>query len=151
MGATSQLWKPSVAAGVTGLYEGLVGRWATGALEVLACFVGLIACLESGLEVLTVAFLESVDFEVFTLDSVGLDGTTLTEFSLGLDRLALDVATLGLGGVFFVMGSCGFFGTGPWSDKVDTGFVLEGLMLVVAGIVGFFLLSNPEIVFLGLP
>lgn len=35
----------------------------------------------------------------------------------------------------------------PWSDKAESGFVLEGLVLVVAEMVGFFL-SVPEVVFL---
>lgn len=140
-----------MAGGVTVLYEGLVGRGVIGALEVLACLVGLATCLKSGLEVLTVTFLEIVDFEELTLDTVGLDGTTLTEFVLGLGRVALAVVTLGLGGVFLAGAGCGFFGIAPWSDKGLRGFVLEGLMLVVAGVVGFFLLSVPVIVFLGLP
>lgn len=146
MGGTSQLWKPSVAGGVTGLYKGLVGRGVTGALEVLACFVGLMTCLETGLEVLAVVVLEIVDFEGLTLDIVGLEGTTLTEFVLGLDGVALDGVTLGLGDVFLV--GCGFFGTTPWSDKAVSDFVLVSLVLVVAGVVGFFLLSVPVIVFL---
>lgn len=147
MGGTSQLWKPSVAGGVTGLYEGLVGRGVTGALEVLVCFVGLMTCLKTeALEVLAVVVLEVVDFEGLTLDNVGLEGTALPELVLGLDGVALDGVTLGLGDVFLV--GCGFFGTTPWSDKAASDFVLVGLVLVVAGVVGFFLLSVPVIVFL---
>lgn len=127
------------------LYEGLVGGRVTGALVVLICFVGLVTCLETGLEVLAV--LEIVDFEGLTLDIVGLEGTTLTEFVLGLDGVALDVITLGLGDVFLAVVGCGFFGTASWSDKAS-GFVLDGLVLVVAGIVGFFLLSVFATVFL---
>lgn len=115
---------------------------------VLACFVGLMTCLETGLEVLAVAVLEIVDFEGLTLDIVGLDGRILTEFALGLDGVALDGVTLGLGDVFLAVVCGGFFGTAPWSDEAESGFVLEGLVLVVAGIVGFFLLSVPVIVFL---
>lgn len=118
-------------------------------MVVLACFVGLMTCLESGLAVLADEVLDIVDFEGLTLDIVGLEGTTLTEFTLGLGRVAFDVAILGLGDVFLAVVGCGFFGTAPWS-KAESGFVLEGLVLVVAGIVGFFLLSDPAIVFLGL-
>lgn len=84
------------------------------------------------------------------MDIVGLEGTTLTEFALDLDRVALDVVTFGLGDVFLAVVGCGFFGTALWSDKAESGFVLEGLVLEVAEIVGFFLLSDPAIVFLGL-
>lgn len=149
MGGTSQLWKPSVAGGVTGLYEGLVGRRVSGALVVLDCFVGLMTCLETGLEVLAVEVLEIDDFEGLTLDIVGLEGTTLTGFTLGLDGVALDGVTLGLGDVFLAVVGCGF-GTAPWSDKAESSFILEGLVLVVAGVVCFFLLSVPAIVFLEL-
>lgn len=131
------------------LYEGLVGSGVTGALVVLACFVGL-TCLETGLEVLAVVVLETVDFEGLTLDIDGLEGTTLTEFALGLDGMALDVVTLGLGEVFLAVVGCGFFGTASWSDKAESGFVLEVLVLVVAAIVVFFLLSVLAIVFWGL-
>lgn len=119
-------------------------------MVVLACFVGLMTCLVTGLEVLAVAVLEIVDFEELTLDIVGLEGTTLTEFVLGLDGVALDGITLGLGDVFLAVVGCGFFGSAPCSDKAESVFVLEGLVLVVAGIVGFFLLSVPAIAFLEL-
>lgn len=132
------------------MYEDLVGRGVTVALVVLACFVGLLTCLETGLEVLAVVVLEVVDFDGLTLDIGGLEGTTLTEFVLGFDGVALDGMTLGLGDVFFVAVGCGFFGTTPWSDRAESGFVLLGLVLVVAGIIGFFLLSVPAIVFLEL-
>lgn len=132
------------------LYEDLVGLGVTVALVVLACFVGLMGCLETGLEVLTVAVLEIVDFEGLTLDIAGLEGTALTEFVLGLDGVALDGMTLGLGDVFLVVVGCGFFGTTPLSDRAESGFVLMGLVLVVAGIIGFFLLSVPAIIFLEL-
>lgn len=106
-----------MAGGVTVLYEGLVGGGVTGALDVLTGFVGL-ACLETGLEVLAVVVLEMVDFEGLTLDTDGLEGTTLTGVALGLDGVALDVVTLGLGDVFLAAVGCGFFGTASWSDKV---------------------------------
>lgn len=150
MGGTSQLWKPSVAGDVTVLYEGLVGCGVTGALVVLGCFVGLVTCLETGLEVLADVVLDTVDVEGLTLDIAGLEGITLTEFVLGLGRVALDGVTLGLGGVFLTVVGCGFFGTAPWSDKAKSGFILEGLVLVVAAIVVFFLLSFPVTVFLEL-
>lgn len=129
------------------MYEGLVGRGVTVALVVLTCFVGLMTCLETGLEVLAFAVLEMVDFEGLTLDIVGFEGTTLTEFVLGLDGVALDGVTLGLGGVFLVVVGCGFFGTAPCSNTAESGFVLESLVLVVAGIVDFFLLSVFLVVF----
>lgn len=117
-------------------------------MVVLACFVGLMTCLEIGLEVLAVVVLEIGDLEGLALDVVGLEGTTLTEFALDLDGVALDGVTLDLGDVFLVVAGGGFFGTAPWSDKAESSFVLEGLVLVVAGIAGFFLLSVPAIVFL---
>lgn len=116
-------------------------------MVVLACFVGLMTCLETGLEVLAVVVLEMVDFEGLTLGIVGFEGTTLTEFVLGLDGVALDGVTLGLGGVFLAVVGCGFFGTAPCSNMAESGFVLEGLVLVVAGIVAFFLLSVFLVVF----
>lgn len=131
------------------LYVGLVGRGVTGALVVLACFVGLITCLETGLEVLAVVVLEIADFEGLTLDIVDLEGITLIEFVLGLDGVALDGVALGLGGVFLGVVGCDFFGNTPCSDKAKSGFVLVGLVLVVAGIGGFFLLSV-AVVFLGM-
>lgn len=118
-------------------------------MVILGCFVGLMTGLETALEVLAVVVLGTVDFEGLTLDIVGLEGTTLTGFPLGLDGVALDGVTLGLGGVFLVVVGCGF-GSTPWSDKAESGFVLEGLVLVVAGVVGFFLLTVPAIVFLEL-
>lgn len=114
-------------------------------MVVLACFVGLVICLVTGLEVLAVAVLEIVAFEGRTLEIVGLDGTALTEFDL--DGVALDGVTLGLGDVFLAVVGCGFFGTAPWSNSTESGFVLEGLVLVVAGIVGFFLFAVPATVF----
>lgn len=113
VGGTSQLWKPSVAGGVTGLYEGLVGRGVAGDLVVMACFVGLVVTLETGLEVLAVVVLGTVGFEGLILDFVGSEGTALTEFDLGLDGVALDDVTLGLGGVLLAVVGCGFFGTVP--------------------------------------
>lgn len=121
----------------------------TGALVVLACFGGLVTCLETGLGVLASAALEMVDFDGLTLDMVGFEGVTLTEFALdivGLDGVALEVVPLGLGVVFLAVVGCGFFGSTPRSDKAESGFVLEGLVLAVAGIVGFFLLSNSNVV-----
>lgn len=132
------------------MYESLVGRGVTGALVVLVCFVGFVTCLETGLVVLTVVVLELVGFDGLTLDIVGFEGTALTEFVLALDGVALDGVALGLGDVFLVVVGCGFFGTTPWSDNAESDFVLVGLVglvLVVAGIVGFFL-SVPVIVFL---
>lgn len=99
---------------------------------VLACFVGLMTCLEIGLGVLAVVVLEIVDFEGLTLDIVGLEGTTLSEFVLGLDGVALDGETLGLGDVFLAVVGCGFFGTAPWPDKAEPGFILEDWVLAEA-------------------
>ena len=147
VGGTSQLRNPSVAGGVTGLSDGLVGRTMTVALVVLDCFVGLMTCLVTGLEVLAVVVLKTVGFEGLTLGFVGLEGTTLTGLVLGFNGVALDGVTLGLGGVFLAVVGWGFFRTVPWSDRVESGFILEGLVLVVAGIVGFFLFV-PAIVFL---
>lgn len=98
------------------LYEGLVGCGVTGALVVLVCFVGLVTCLETVLEVLVVVVLDHVDFEGLALDIVGFKGTTLTEFVLGLDTVALDgvtLLTLGLGDVFLAVVGCGFLRTAP--------------------------------------
>lgn len=141
VGGTSQLWKPSVAGGVTGLYEGLGVLWPTGDLVVKDCFVGLMTCLVTGLELLEVVVLEMVAFEGLTLGIVGLEGETLTEFTFGLDGVAFEGVTLGLGVVFLVVVGCGFFRMVPWSDKVASGFILEGLVLVVAGMAFFFLSS----------
>ena len=145
MGGTSQLRKPSVAGGVTVLYNGLVGRGVTGALMVLVCFVG---CLETGFEVLADGDLEIVGFEGLTLGNVGLEVTSLTEFDLGLDRVALVDGTLGLGDGFLAVVGCGFFGTAAGSSKA--GFVFGGLVVIVAGVTFFLLLSVPAIAFLGL-
>lgn len=87
VGGTSQLRKPSVAGGVTGLYEDLVGRGVTVALVVLACFVGLMTCLVTGLEVLAVAGLEIVGFKYLTLEIVGFEGLTLE--TVGLEGTTL--------------------------------------------------------------
>lgn len=113
---------------------------------VLACFVGLMTCLETGLEFLTVVVLEVVDFEGLTLDVVAFEGTILTGFVLGLDGVALEGVVLGLGDVFLGVVGCGFFGNTPCPDMADSGFVLVGLVLVVAGL-GFFLLSVIAFVF----
>lgn len=110
---------------------------------VLACFVGLRTCLETGLEFLTVVVLEVVDFEGLTLDVVAFEGTTLTGFVLGLDGVALEGVVLGLGDVFLGVVGCGFFGNAPCPDTAD----LVGLVLVVAGLEGFFLLSVTAFVF----
>lgn len=80
-----------------------MGRKVTGALVGLVCFVGLIICLEAGLEVLAVTVFDVVDFEGPTLDIVGFDGTILTGFDLGLDGVALDGVTLGLGDGFLAV------------------------------------------------
>lgn len=144
VGGTSQLRKPSVAGGVTGLYEDLGGRTVTGALVVLVCFVGLVIGLETGLEVLDAAVLEIVDFEGLILDVDGFEGTG---FVLALDGVALDGATLGLGDGFLAVVGCGFFVTAPWLKRTESDCVLEGLGLDVAGIVGFFCLSVPVTAF----
>lgn len=114
---------------------------------VFTCFVGLRTCLETGLEVLTVVVLEVVDFEGLTLDVVAFEGTTLTGFVLGLDGVALEGVVLGLGDGFLGVVGCGFFGNTPCSDTADSGFVLVGLALLVAGLGGFFLLSVTGFVF----
>lgn len=140
-----------MAGCVTGLYEGLVGLGVTGAL-VLVGFVGLVTCLDTGFTVLALAVLENVDFDGLTLDNVGFEGAGLAEFTLGivgLDGVAFDGVTFGLGEVFFAVVGCGFFGTAPWSDRVESDFVLGGLVLAIVGAVGFFLLSD-VIDFLGL-
>lgn len=114
---------------------------------VLACFVGLTTCLETGLEVLTVVVLEVVDFEGLTLDVVAFEGTALTGFVLGLDGVTLEGVVLGLGDVFLGVVGCGFFWNTPCPDTADSGFVLVGLVLVVAGLEGFFLLAVTAFVF----
>lgn len=139
-----------MAGGVTGLYEGLVGLGVTGAL-VLVGFVGLVNCLDTGFTVLALAVLENVDFDGLTLGNVGFEGAGLTEFALdivGFDGVAFEVVTFGLGGVFFVVVGCGFFGTAPWSDRVESDFVLGGLVLAIVGTIVFFL--SDAIDFLGL-
>lgn len=138
-----------MAGGVTELYEGLVGRGVTGALVVLACFVGLTTCLEPGLEVLAVAVLDIVDFEGVTLGTLALGGTALMELVLGLVGVALEGVVFGLGDVFFAVVGCGFFGRTPCSGA-ESSFVLVGLLLLVAGTEGFFLLSATVDDFLGL-
>lgn len=140
-----------MAGGVTGLYEGLVGLGVTGALFLVG-FVGLVTCLDTGFTVLALAALENVDFDGLTLDNVGFEGAGLAEFTLGivgLDGVAFDGVTFGLGEVFFEVVGCGFFGTAPWSDREESDFVLGGLVLAIVGTVGFFLLSD-AIDFLGL-
>lgn len=94
--------KLSVAGGVTGLYVGLVGLWVAGVLVAVACFVGLVTCLETGLEVFAVTVLAVVGFVGLTLGTVGLEGTGLRGFTLGFNGVALEGVTLGLGGVFLV-------------------------------------------------
>lgn len=148
VGGTSQLRKPSVAGGVTALYEGLVGRGVTGALVVLACLVGLRTCLEPGLEVLAVAVFNIVDFEGVTLGTLVLGGTALTELVLDLVGVALEGVVFGLGDVFFAVVGCGFFGRTPCSEA-ESSLVLVGLLLLVAGTEGFFLLSVTVADFLG--
>lgn len=142
VGGTSQLWKPSVAGGVTGLYEGLVGLGVTGALVVIGCFVGLGVLAAVGLGV--------ADFERLTFDVVGLKGASFRESGLGLDGVAFDDVTLDLEGVLLALVGWGFFGTAPWSNNAGLGFVLEGLVLVLTGIVGFFELLAPTLAFFGL-
>lgn len=149
VGGTSQLWKPSVAGGVTELYAGLVGRGVTGALVVLACLVGLTSCLEPGLEVFAVVVLDVVDFEGMTLGTLVFEGTALTELVLGLVGVAFEGVVLGLGDVFFAVVGCGFFGRTPCSEA-ESSFILVGLLLLVAGMEVFFLLSMTEAVFLGM-
>lgn len=141
VGGTSQLWKPSVAGGVTGLYEGLGVLWLTGDLVVGDCFVGLMTCLITGLVFLGVVVLEMVAFEGLALGIVGLKGTSLTKFTFGFNGVAFEGVTLGLGSVFLVVVDCGFFRVGPWSDRVASGFILEGFVLVVVGMADFFLSS----------
>lgn len=123
------------------MYEGLGVLWLTGDLVVGDCFVGLMTCLETGLELLEVIVLEMAAFEGLALGIVGLEGTTLTVFTFGLDGVALEGETLGLGVVFLVVVDCGLFWMAPCSDKVASGFILEGLVLVVAGMVDFFFSS----------
>lgn len=149
VGGTSQLWKPSVAGGVTELYEGLVGRGVTGALVVLGCLVGLTTCLEPGLEVLAVVVLDIVDFEGVTLGTLDLEGATLMELVLGLVGVALEGVVFGLGDVFFAVVGCGFLGRTPCSEA-ESSFILVGLLLLVAGTEDFFLLSVTVANFLGM-
>lgn len=62
-----------MAGGVTELYEGRVGGGVTSALVVLGSLVGLMTCLDPGLEVLAVRFLDIVDFEGVTFGKLVLD------------------------------------------------------------------------------
>lgn len=140
VGGTSQLWKPSVAGGVTKLYVGLVGRGVTGALVVLGSLVGLTTCLEPSLEVLAVVVLDIVDLEGVTLGTLVLEGTGLVELVLGLVGVALEGVVFGLGDAFFAVVGCGFLGRTPCSEA-ESSFVLVGLLLLVAGTEDFFLLS----------
>lgn len=111
---------------------------------VLTCFVGLMSCLEVVFESFVVVALEMVVCKGITLDDVVvLEGVVLAEIGLVLGGVALDGVALGLGGVFLVVGECGFFGSIPCSDNDD--LALVGLVLLVAG---FFLSVTPT-VFLG--
>lgn len=117
---------------------------------VLACFVGLMSCLEVVFETFVVAALEMVVCKGMTLDDVVvLEETDLEDTVLGLGGVALDGVVLGLGGVFFGVTGFGFFGSIPCSGEDDLAFVLVGLVLVVAGRAGFFLSVTPT-VFLGM-
>lgn len=119
-------------------------------MVVLACFVGLTTCLLTDLEFLEFVVWEiEVDFGL-PLYTVGLEVTTLTEFVLGLGRVALDGVTLGLGDGFLAVVGCVFLGSAPCSNRAETGFILEGFGVVVAGLVGFFLLFVAANAFLGL-
>lgn len=122
-----------------------MGRTVTGALVALVCFVGLAVGLGTGLEVLGAAVLEIVDFEGLILDIVGFEGATFAGFELGLDGVALDGATLGLGDGFLAVVGGGFFA--PWYKKTESDCVLVGLGLEVAGTVVFFCLSVPVTAF----
>lgn len=113
---------------------------------VLACFVGLMSCLEVVFETFVVVALEMVVCKGMTLDDVVvLEETVLAETVLVLGGVALDGVALGLGGVFLVVAGCDFFGSIPCSDKDDLAFVLVGLVLVVAGRAGFFLSVTPTV------
>lgn len=147
VGGTSQLKKPSVAGGVTVLYDGLVGRGVTEALVDLVSFVGLIIFLEAGFEVLAFVDFETVDFDGLTLDNVGFGVVTLTEFNLDLGGVTLDEGTLGLVGIFLAGVNCGLFETAAWSSKTESCLVLRGFIVIVAGVVGLFL-SVSAVVFL---
>lgn len=78
-----------------------------------------------------------------------LGGTALTELVLGLVGVALEGVVFGLGDVFFAVVGCGFFGRTPCSEA-ESSFVLVGLLLLVAGTEGFFLLSVTAAEFLGM-
>lgn len=65
--------------------EGLGVLWVTGDLVVGDCFVGLMTCLELGLELLEVVALETVAFEGLALGIDGLEGTSLTKSTFSLD------------------------------------------------------------------
>lgn len=138
-----------MAGGVTELYEGLVGRGVTGALVVFGSLVGLTTCLEPGLEVLAVVDLDIVDFEGVTLGTLVLEGTALMELVLGFVGVALEGVVFGLGDVFFAVVGCGFLGRTPCSEA-ESSFVFVGLLLLVAGMEDFFLLSVTVANFLGL-
>lgn len=112
---------------------------------VLACFVGLMSCLEVVFETFVVVALEMVVCKGMTLDDVVLEETVLAETVLVLGGVALDGVALGLGGVFLVVAGCDFFGSIPCSDKDDLAFVLVSLVLVVAGRAGFFLSVTPTV------
>lgn len=100
-----------MAGDVTRLDKGVVGRGVTGALVALVCLVGLMTCFRFGLVVFAKLF-NIVAFEGLTFDTTGLEGNTLTEFSLGFERVALDGMTLALMGVFLAAVGCGFFRAG---------------------------------------
>lgn len=119
---------------------------------VLACFVGLMSCLEVVFETFVVVALEMVVCKGITLeDVVVLEETVLAESVFVLGGVALDGVVLGLGGVFLVVAGCGFFGSIPCSDKDDLVFVLVSLVLVVAGRAGFFLSVTPTVFLVMLP
>lgn len=117
---------------------------------VLACFVGLISCLELVFETFVVVALEMVVCKGMTLDDVVvLEVPVLEKIALDLGGVVLEGVALGSEGVFLVVAGCGFFGSIPCSDKDDLALVLVGLVLVVAGRAGFFLSVTPT-VFLGM-
>lgn len=128
-----------MAGGVTVLYEGLEGRGVTEALVNLVSFVGLIVFFKAGFDVLAFVDFEIVDFDRLTLDNVGFGVVILTELDLDLGGVALDEETLGFGGVFLAGVSCGLCETAAWSSKTETCLVMKGFVVIVAGVVGFFL------------
>lgn len=115
------------------------GRGVTEALVNLVSFVGLIIFFKGGFEVLAFVDLEVVDFDRLTLDNVGFGVVILTEFDLDLGGVALDKETLGFGGVFLAGMICGLFETVAWSSKSEPCLVMGGFVVIVAGVVGFFL------------